>query len=56
MITLIIPIQNEMLIFFYFIFIMFEILTVHRQQHSFLHTDGCTCESVKVFETENVST
>ena len=32
-------------------------LTVRGQQHSFFwQTNGCFCESVKVFETENVST
>ena len=31
-------------------------LIARGQQHSFWHTNGCSCESVKVFETENVST
>ena len=36
---------------------IFEVmLTVCGQQHSFSHTNGCSCESVKVSEKENVST
>ena len=30
-------------------------LTVHGQQHHFRHTNGCSCECVKAFETENAS-
>ena len=30
-------------------------LTVRGQQHSFSHTNGCSCESVSNLETENVS-
>ena len=33
----------------------FEILTVRNSIH-FRHTNGCSCESVKDFETENIST
>ena len=38
------------------VMLTFELLTVRGQQHSFLPTNGCSCESVKVFDTENVST
>ena len=33
----------------------FEMLTAHLQQHSFSTQNVCSWESVKVFETENVS-
>ena len=38
--------------------LIFKMTTVHRQKRSvhFWLTNGCSCESVKVFETENVST
>ena len=34
----------------------FEILTVRGNSIHFRHTIGCSCESVKDFETENIST
>ena len=49
-------ISTYLYIYIYEVKLTFEMLTVRGNSIHFRHTNGCSFESVKVFETENVST